>query len=223
MAFSGVKALDKVDFDIYPRRGALPRRQQLRQVDDDQGHLGGLPAQRGRDRDGRQVLLEAHPDRGYSERRPGHLPGLLRLPESHRHGEPGPYRRGVRGPQAGQLEEVPADRRGGLSPRSTTVDLDARVGDLSVADKQLVAICRALLTDTKLLNGRADDWLSPIAGRGAVQGRRRPAGAQDRDPLRQPQAGGGLRDQRAVHHHPQRQAGDHHRSRSWTARSSRST
>lgn len=31
------------------------------------------------------------------------------------------------------------------------VDLDARVGDLSVADKQLVAICRALLTDTKLL------------------------------------------------------------------------
>ncbi|MHA6512889.1 sugar ABC transporter ATP-binding protein [Tessaracoccus sp. Z1128] len=32
-----------------------------------------------------------------------------------------------------------------------TVDLDATVGDLSVADKQLVAISRALLTDTKLI------------------------------------------------------------------------
>lgn len=31
------------------------------------------------------------------------------------------------------------------------VDLDAYVGDLSVADKQLVAICRALMTDTKLI------------------------------------------------------------------------
>lgn len=31
------------------------------------------------------------------------------------------------------------------------VDLDARVGDLSVADKQLVAISRALLNDTKLI------------------------------------------------------------------------
>ncbi len=31
------------------------------------------------------------------------------------------------------------------------VDLDARVGDLSVADKQLVAICRALIGNTKLL------------------------------------------------------------------------
>lgn len=31
------------------------------------------------------------------------------------------------------------------------VDLDARVGDLSVADKQLVAISRALITDPKLL------------------------------------------------------------------------
>lgn len=32
-----------------------------------------------------------------------------------------------------------------------SVDLDARVGDLSVADKQLIAICRALLTDTRLI------------------------------------------------------------------------
>ncbi|MDO5066724.1 MAG: sugar ABC transporter ATP-binding protein [Propionibacteriaceae bacterium] len=32
-----------------------------------------------------------------------------------------------------------------------SVDLDARVGDLSVADKQLIAICRALLTKTKLI------------------------------------------------------------------------
>ena len=31
------------------------------------------------------------------------------------------------------------------------VDLDARVGDLSVADKQLVAICRALMSDAKLI------------------------------------------------------------------------
>lgn len=31
------------------------------------------------------------------------------------------------------------------------VDLDALVGDLSVADKQLVAICRALMSDAKLL------------------------------------------------------------------------
>lgn len=31
------------------------------------------------------------------------------------------------------------------------VDLDARVGDLSVADKQLVAICRALMSDAKIL------------------------------------------------------------------------
>ncbi len=31
------------------------------------------------------------------------------------------------------------------------MDLDARVGDLSVADRQLVAICRALLQDAKLL------------------------------------------------------------------------
>ncbi len=31
------------------------------------------------------------------------------------------------------------------------VDLDARVGDLSVADKQLIAISRALLTDTRLI------------------------------------------------------------------------
>ncbi|MDO5082100.1 MAG: sugar ABC transporter ATP-binding protein [Arachnia propionica] len=32
-----------------------------------------------------------------------------------------------------------------------SVDLDAKVGDLSVADKQLIAICRALLTETKLI------------------------------------------------------------------------
>lgn len=32
-----------------------------------------------------------------------------------------------------------------------TVDLDALVGDLSVADKQLVAICRALMSDAKIL------------------------------------------------------------------------
>ena len=31
------------------------------------------------------------------------------------------------------------------------VDLDAKVGDLSVADKQLVAICRALMSDAKLI------------------------------------------------------------------------
>ena len=31
------------------------------------------------------------------------------------------------------------------------VDLDAKVGDLSVADKQLVAICRALISDAKLI------------------------------------------------------------------------
>ncbi|WP_175956482.1 sugar ABC transporter ATP-binding protein [Schaalia sp. Marseille-Q2122] len=31
------------------------------------------------------------------------------------------------------------------------IDLDTRVGDLSVADKQLVAICRALVSDAKLL------------------------------------------------------------------------
>ncbi|MDO4259776.1 MAG: ATP-binding cassette domain-containing protein, partial [Actinomycetaceae bacterium] len=31
------------------------------------------------------------------------------------------------------------------------VDLDALVGDLSVADKQLVAICRALMSDAKLI------------------------------------------------------------------------
>lgn len=31
------------------------------------------------------------------------------------------------------------------------VDLDARVGDLSVADKQLIAICRALLTSPRLI------------------------------------------------------------------------
>lgn len=32
-----------------------------------------------------------------------------------------------------------------------TVDLDAKVGELSVADKQLVAICRALMSDAKLI------------------------------------------------------------------------
>ena len=32
-----------------------------------------------------------------------------------------------------------------------SIDLEARVGDLSVADKQLIAICRALLTDTRLI------------------------------------------------------------------------
>ncbi len=31
------------------------------------------------------------------------------------------------------------------------IDLDAQVGGLSVADRQLVAICRALLQDAKLL------------------------------------------------------------------------
>lgn len=39
----------------------------------------------------------------------------------------------------------------GLSLVNVEMDLDAKVGDLSVADKQLVAICRALLQDAKLL------------------------------------------------------------------------
>ena len=39
----------------------------------------------------------------------------------------------------------------GLSLVNVQMDLDAKVGDLSVADKQLVAICRALLQDAKLL------------------------------------------------------------------------
>lgn len=38
-----------------------------------------------------------------------------------------------------------------ISKIDFVVDLDARVGDLSVADKQLVAISRALMTDTKLI------------------------------------------------------------------------
>lgn len=38
-----------------------------------------------------------------------------------------------------------------LATIGITIDLDARVGDLSVADKQLVAICRALVSDAKLL------------------------------------------------------------------------
>lgn len=39
----------------------------------------------------------------------------------------------------------------GLALVNVEMDLDAKVGDLSVADKQLVAICRALLQDAKLL------------------------------------------------------------------------
>lgn len=38
-----------------------------------------------------------------------------------------------------------------ISKIGFTVDLDAKVGELSVADKQLVAICRALMSDAKLI------------------------------------------------------------------------
>ena len=152
MAFSGVKALDKVDFDIYP------------------GEVHCLAGENG---SGKSTMIKVisgvyQPSEGeivmdgksYSKLTPieaiqngvqviyqdfSVFPNLTVMENLALTGEVSAGRKLVNWRKFRQIAEE------AIAKIDFTVDLDARVGDLSVADKQLVAICRALLTDTKLL------------------------------------------------------------------------
>ncbi|HMQ64982.1 MAG TPA: sugar ABC transporter ATP-binding protein [Arachnia sp.] len=152
MAFSGVKALDKVDFDIYP------------------GEVHCLAGENG---SGKSTMIKVisgvyEPSEGeivmggksYSKLTPieaihngvqviyqdfSVFPNLTVMENLALTGEVSAGRKLVNWRRFRRIAEE------AVAKINFTVDLDARVGDLSVADKQLVAICRALLTDTKLL------------------------------------------------------------------------
>ncbi|MFT3887752.1 MAG: sugar ABC transporter ATP-binding protein [Arachnia sp.] len=152
MAFSGVKALDQVDFDIYP------------------GEVHCLAGENG---SGKSTMIKVisgvyQPTAGqvtmngktYSKLTPieaiqngvqviyqdfSVFPNLTVMENLALTGEVSNGRKLVNWKRFRQIAQE------AIAKINFKVDLDARVGDLSVADKQLVAICRALLTDTKLL------------------------------------------------------------------------
>ena len=151
-SFAGVKALDNVDFDIYP------------------GEVHCLAGENG---SGKSTMIKVisgvyQPSEGeivmdgksYSKLTPieaiqngvqviyqdfSVFPNLTVMENLALTGEVSAGRKLVNWRKFRQIAEE------AIAKIDFTVDLDARVGDLSVADKQLVAICRALLTDTKLL------------------------------------------------------------------------
>lgn len=151
-SFAGVKALDKIDFDIYP------------------GEVHCLAGENG---SGKSTLIKVisgvyDPDEGEIVMDGKQYSKLTPIEAIH-NGVQVIYQDFSVFPNLSVVEnlaltaEVSAGRKlvnwkrfrqiaqEAVSKINFSVDLDARVGDLSVADKQLVAISRALLTDTKLL------------------------------------------------------------------------
>ncbi|MCG6567824.1 sugar ABC transporter ATP-binding protein [Tessaracoccus sp. ZS01] len=151
-AFSGVKALDHIDFEIHP------------------GEIHCLAGENG---SGKSTLIKVisgvyEPDEGEIILN-GRSHSKLTPIEAIHHGIQVIYQDFSVFPNLTVMENLALTSE--LSERRTfvnwkrfrqiaekavkkinfSIDLDARVSDLSVADKQLVAISRALLTDTKLI------------------------------------------------------------------------
>lgn len=151
--FAGVKALDNIDFDIYP------------------GEVHCLAGENG---SGKSTMIKVisgvyEPDAGgeivmdgtqYAKLTPieainngvqviyqdfSVFPNLTVAENLALTGEVSNGRKLVNWKRMRQIAEE------AVKKVNFKVDLDARVGDLSVADKQLVAISRALITDPKLL------------------------------------------------------------------------
>lgn len=151
-AFSGVKALDQIDFEMYP------------------GEIHCLAGENG---SGKSTLIKVisgvyEPDEGeivvggrsYSKLSPieaihhgiqviyqdfSVFPNLTVMENLALTSELSERRKLVNWRRFRQIAEE------AVSKINFKIDLDARVADLSVADKQLVAISRALLTETKLI------------------------------------------------------------------------
>ena len=151
--FGGVRALSRRRF--RPRRGRDPlpgRRERLRQIDAHQDHLRRAGARSRRPHRRRGPGASApHARREQRARHPGDLPGSVAVPESTvaeniaigRHRELTGLVQLVGG--AGRW------RRRRCSASTSTLDLDEKVSHLSIANRQLVAICRAIAADAKLV------------------------------------------------------------------------
>ncbi|MDO5678009.1 MAG: sugar ABC transporter ATP-binding protein [Propionibacteriaceae bacterium] len=151
-AFSGVKALDQIDFEMYP------------------GEIHCLAGENG---SGKSTLIKVisgvyEPNEGelivggrsYSKLTPieaihhgiqviyqdfSVFPNLTVMENLALTSELSEKRKLVNWKRFRKIAEE------AVSKINFKIDLDARVADLSVADKQLIAISRALLTDTKLI------------------------------------------------------------------------
>ena len=154
-SFAGIRVLKDVDFDVRARRGArAPRRERRRQVDADQDH-------RRRARPGRRH----HPHRRRGARRPSPRARRSRAasPPSTRSSCSSPSSPSPRTsssatrptPGSAPLDWTPdAPAR----PRSSStrldshdLDVDAKVGTLSVANRQRVEIAKALSQNARVL------------------------------------------------------------------------
>ena len=137
------------------RRGALPgRRERFGQVDADQDPVRRPCARPGR-RDHHATAC-AHsgltPAPGTATRHPGHLPGPVALPEPDGRGEHR-HRPGAVGAVEAAAAKADArrPRRRRLPDSTPTFRSMRRVGRLPVAQRQIVAICRGLAANARIL------------------------------------------------------------------------
>ena len=117
------------------------------------------------------------PDAGRSRtrlRHPGHLPGPVALPQPDRRREHRRRPASRRLPRLGQLGTHRARRpQAAMARIGVALDPDAKVEDLSIANRQLVAICRAHGRRRQARHhGRADRLAHPPRGRCAAAPRR---------------------------------------------------
>ena len=144
--FGGVLALDRIDWDVLPGRGALPgRRERLRQVHADQARRRracARPGQpdRARGRGARRISTRRWPRRWAcrSSSRTCRCSRTCRWPRTS------PSTRAWAG-SPGRCGAAGCARwRGDLLARlGFDLQLDAAVASLSIAERQVVAICRA--------------------------------------------------------------------------------
>ena len=93
------------------------------------------------------------PAEAIRRRHPGHLPGLLAVPEPHRRREHRADRSGRRGQKRlrpRREDPTPGRARSSTSSASTSTSTRGSA-TLSVANRQLTAICRALVSDAQVI------------------------------------------------------------------------
>ena len=154
ITFPGVKALDDVDFRLLPGRGPHPHgRERRRQVHAHQGAHRRLPDRRRRDRRSPARRGDFTRHRGRAGRR--HLdrvPGGQSLHEPHDRRERHARARGARPVRASTGGDPRARTRGPRASWASATSTPARrSSSLSIAMQQLVAISRAMVTDSKVL------------------------------------------------------------------------